>query len=99
MYAGRIVETASAAELFANATHPYTRGLMDCMPARGRRGERLTTIPGAAPRPGSFGFACAYAPRCPRVSEACRRAVPLRVEAGLAHEVLCFYPLGAMEPA
>jgi peptide/nickel transport system ATP-binding protein len=99
MYAGRIVETAAANALFAHPSHPYTRGLMDCMPARGVRGQLLTTIAGQAPRPGSTGVGCAYAARCPRVSEDCRRALPPRLGVGTAHEALCLYPVGAMEPA
>jgi peptide/nickel transport system ATP-binding protein len=99
MYAGRIVETATAGALFDRAAHPYTVGLMDCMPSRGARGQALTTIPGQAPRPGSLGIGCPYATRCPRVSEACRRALPPRVSVGPAHEAVCFHPIGALEPA
>jgi oligopeptide/dipeptide ABC transporter ATP-binding protein len=99
MYAGRIVETASTGALFAGPAHPYTRGLMDCMPARGARGQRLTTIAGQAPRPGSIGVGCAYAPRCPRAQQACRTALPPRLNVGPDHEALCLFPVGAMELA
>ncbi len=65
MYAGRIVETAPVAEVFGAAAHPYTRGLMNCMPSRGVAGQRLRTIAGQAPRPGSIPVGCSFAPRCP----------------------------------
>jgi oligopeptide/dipeptide ABC transporter ATP-binding protein len=93
MYAGRIVETAEAASLFADAAHPYTRALMDCMPARGVRGLPLTTISGQASRPGATGPGCAFAARCPRVMERCTVEPPPRLNVGSTHDALCFLPL------
>ena len=58
MYAGRIVETAAVAALFAEPGHHYTRGLMDCMPARNLGVRRLPTIPGQAPQPGTIAAGC-----------------------------------------
>ena len=51
MYAGGIVETATAEQIFRNARHPYTRGLLESLPSRKKRGRRLYSIPGAVPHP------------------------------------------------
>jgi len=65
MYAGRIVEQAPARELFANPKHPYTLGLMACVPrVTGEMARRLPTIEGAVPRPESKPTGCAFHPRC-----------------------------------
>ncbi|MEX3958520.1 ABC transporter ATP-binding protein [Trinickia sp. EG282A] len=72
MYAGRTVEHASAAELFAAPTHPYTIGLMNALPRLDDEGGRpLTTIAGQPPLPGETLAGCAFAKRCPHVAERC----------------------------
>jgi oligopeptide/dipeptide ABC transporter ATP-binding protein len=76
MYAGRIAETAPAAKLFAKPRHPYTAGLLAASPRKAKRGETLTTIPGAVPPPGQRGEGCSFADRCPRVLPRCRHDVP-----------------------
>jgi len=95
MYAGRIVETASADTLFGRPSHHYTRGLMDCMPARNSGVRRLPTIAGQAPRPGTIVTGCAFAPRCPAVRDVCRISTPPRVQVAAAHEALCAFPIEA----
>jgi oligopeptide/dipeptide ABC transporter ATP-binding protein len=93
MYAGRIVETASVRSLFQAPAHPYTRGLMACMPAPASGARRLRTIPGQASPPGSIPFGCAFAPRCPLAQEACR-ADPLPISiVGENHRALCRFPV------
>jgi oligopeptide/dipeptide ABC transporter ATP-binding protein len=74
MYGGRLVETATAAELFARPRHPYTRGLLDSLP-RGGRG-RLRAIPGSVVDPRRPPPGCAFSPRCDLAEDACRAAVP-----------------------
>jgi peptide/nickel transport system ATP-binding protein len=93
MYAGRLVETATAQTLFGAPAHPYTRGLMACMPAPGRGTHRLRTIPGQAPQPGSVPFGCAFAPRCPDVRDICRADPLTRAIIAEGHEALCKFPI------
>ena len=90
MYAGEIVETGTAAEIFANPQHPYTRGLLDCVPAPGmtRPGEPLGTIPGVVPSLIGTLTECAFRDRCPLAHEACRRPVPLH-SVGPGRDVRC----------
>jgi peptide/nickel transport system ATP-binding protein len=95
MYAGEVVEAAPTAQLFADPQHPYTRGLLACVPVPGKvkRGDPLGSIPGVVPRipPGFAG--CAFRDRCGHAHEACAAAIPRR-EAGPGHEVLCTLPPG-----
>jgi oligopeptide/dipeptide ABC transporter ATP-binding protein len=98
MYAGRIVETAAVAALFAQPGHHYTRGLMDCMPARNLGVRRLPTIPGQAPQPGTIAAGCVFAPRCEAVREVCRVAPPPRLRVSEEHETLCAFPLDGGRP-
>ena len=79
MYAGQIVEHASANELFADPQHPYTRGLLASIPRKGRaRGERLVPIPGSVPSLRAMPQGCSFAPRCSLATDACRQAgIPL----------------------
>ncbi|MBM3524436.1 MAG: ABC transporter ATP-binding protein, partial [Alphaproteobacteria bacterium] len=76
MYAGRIVETARVATLFAGPAHPYTRGLLDSMPDVDRVTERLPAIPGHVPDLLALPPGCAFAARCPRAESRCRATAP-----------------------
>jgi oligopeptide transport system ATP-binding protein len=77
MYAGRIVETATARALYAQPRHPYTRGLMASVPSlTGTPGARLATIPGQPPDSAALPPGCAFAPRCPHAREVCGQAAP-----------------------
>ncbi len=83
MYAGRIVESATTAELFQSARHPYTAELLKCIPdLSGPRLERLPTLAGQPPRAGELPEGCAFAPRCPRAAERCRTESPMLGGAG-----------------
>jgi oligopeptide/dipeptide ABC transporter ATP-binding protein len=93
MYAGRIVETAPVGALFERPRHPYTSGLMDCMPSRNSGARRLPTIAGQPPKPARTVAGCVFAPRCASVREPCRVATPPRNEVSQRHEVLCAFPL------
>ncbi len=85
MYAGRIVESGSVKEILRAPRHPYTQGLLAAVPSLRLDKPRLQDIPGTVPPPGKFPAGCAFAPRCPHVTEACQQAVPeLRQEDGRA---------------
>ncbi|MBI1170013.1 ATP-binding cassette domain-containing protein [bacterium] len=71
MYAGRIVETGTAAAIFDDPQHPYTIGLMSSMPALDEGHERLTTIPGVVPSAAAMPAGCRFAPRCPFACAQC----------------------------
>jgi len=94
MYAGQIVESAGAAELFAQPRHPYTEALLASLPERNVGRRRLAslsgTVPGAFDRPAG----CLLAPRCPYVRDRCRESRPPLFEVG-ASLARCFFPIGA----
>jgi peptide/nickel transport system ATP-binding protein len=95
MYAGEVVESAPTASLFAAPEHPYTRGLLTCVPVPGKvkRDEPLGSIPGVVPRiqPGFVG--CGFRDRCAQATPACAGTIP-RQQAGDVHETLCVLPPG-----
>jgi peptide/nickel transport system ATP-binding protein len=78
MYAGRIAEAASTADLFEAPCHPYTYGLLGAIPRlHGARPERLPAIPGAPPPPYDRPTGCSFSPRCAWVYEPCGERPPL----------------------
>jgi oligopeptide/dipeptide ABC transporter ATP-binding protein len=104
MYAGKIVERAPAAELFARPLHPYTIGLLAARPETGRRaaGRRpLETIPGMVPPAWDFPRGCRFHPRCgfARLDGAgdCAAVPPELRELAPGHFVRCHYA-GELEP-
>ena len=78
LYAGELVEQGIAREVFDQPRHPYTVGLLRCIPRRGQRKDhgRLDTIPGFLPPPGDSLPGCIFAPRCPIAEDQCRTAPP-----------------------
>lgn len=80
MYAGRIVETAPVTALLRTPRHAYTLGLLRSLPGEGSRRQPLAPIPGAPPNLLELPDGCAFAPRCPYASGACRAGVPPLVE-------------------
>jgi peptide/nickel transport system ATP-binding protein len=91
MYAGEVVEAGVASAIFAAPAHPYTRGLIACIPVPGRtvRGEILGTIPGMVPSLIGPSLGCHFAARCGHVSDACVRADIALEEAAAGHQVRC----------
>jgi oligopeptide transport system ATP-binding protein len=93
MYAGRAVECAATQVLLQQPRHPYTAGLLKCIPSLdGPRVERLATLPGQPPQPGERLEACAFAPRCPRAAERCRIERPQLLGSSTG-SVACHFPL------
>jgi len=92
MYAGRIVERASAETLFSAPRHHYTAGLIRSI-ASGDE-ERLVEIPGMVPALHELPKGCKFADRCPRVEDRCRAEEPALVPLG-ASQVRCHFPLEA----
>ena len=101
MYGGKIVENASAIELFENPRHPYTEGLLNSIPRLvERKDERLFVIKGTVPHPMHMPTGCNFNPRCPYAQDKCREQAPELVKMGHEHYVSCWYPLkGGTEAA
>ncbi|MFV0297537.1 MAG: ABC transporter ATP-binding protein [Hyphomicrobiaceae bacterium] len=94
MYAGEVVEAGTAEEIFRQPSHPYTRGLVNCIPIPGqtRRGERLGTIPGMVPSLVGTFRGCHFAGRCTHATPECSaHPVALDPVAGGSHLVRCIH--------
>jgi oligopeptide/dipeptide ABC transporter ATP-binding protein len=90
MYAGRIIEEAPVKEIFFSPLHPYTQGLLECMPGleTGRQG-RLPVIQGEVPSPDNKPSGCPFHPRCRKAKDRCKRLVPVAREIRPEHWVSC----------
>ncbi len=73
MYCGQVVETGNIKEIFNNPIHPYTRGLMECIPVPGKTkpGEKLGSIPGIVPTPIGDLWGCSFRSRCSLATQEC----------------------------
>ncbi len=90
MYGGTVVEAGPTTSVFARRAHPYTRGLYAARPRLGAtRGTRLATIPGRVPELADLGAGCAFAERCDRAVDDCRRASPPAFDLGHGHMARC----------
>jgi peptide/nickel transport system ATP-binding protein len=80
MYAGEVVEDGPVRDVFAAPVHPYTRGLLECIPVPGRStpGAKLGAIPGAVPSLVGEFAGCGFRERCAHAQPQCERTVPLR---------------------
>jgi peptide/nickel transport system ATP-binding protein len=76
MYSGKIVEEADVRTLFKSPKHPYTIGLIKSIPDMRVKKERLESIPGNVPKPGTIEFGCHFAPRCPHAFKRCFTETP-----------------------
>jgi peptide/nickel transport system ATP-binding protein len=93
MYAGQIVEEASALEFFKTPQHPYARLLLQALPDADRRGEALVAIGGTVPALWQHFDGCRFAPRCDRAQAQCHGQAPELT--GQVHRVRCWFPLSA----
>jgi len=89
MYAGRIMETASAEELFKRPLHPYSRALQRSIPGLQPKGRELYTIQGLPPDVSKPMPGCAFAARCEYAAETCNAAVPVLTEVSPGHSHAC----------
>jgi peptide/nickel transport system ATP-binding protein len=89
IYAGRIVEMAPVEMIFREPLHPYTRGLLRCLPHPSRFGQRLSSIDGSPPDLRGADGGCRFAPRCPEALASCRRDEPALAERKSGHFVAC----------
>ncbi len=89
MYAGKIVETAPVASLFAEPRHPYTRGLLEAIPSMDEERDPLQVIPGIVPRLVDPPGGCRFHPRCAERFEPCDRLVPEPLQIGPGHRAAC----------
>ena len=90
MYAGRIVETGTAREIFYDPQHPYTKGLLKSMPRLDeRRAEALETIPGQPPNLQRLPPGCPFRPRCPYAFDRCEVELPLLRSIGPGRAKAC----------
>jgi len=93
MYAGKIVERASAQAIFARPLHPYTVGLLNSLPGTGgKKKKRLDAIPGVVPSPLDLPSGCRFRDRCPKAAGICAEAEPLLAEKEQGHPVACYFP-------
>ena len=94
MYAGRVVEMGRVDTVLSHPDHPYTKGLITCVPhlsdAPGPVRERLMEIPGVVPALTDLGKGCAFAPRCPAVMARCQTDKPQLQETQDAHLAACW---------
>ena len=90
MYAGAVVEEASARALYDKPCHPYTTALMSCFPPLGGPHQRLEGIPGQPPDLRNPPTGCSFAPRCPEmIAGTCETVEPPTVRRGADHRVVC----------
>ncbi|WP_029040489.1 oligopeptide/dipeptide ABC transporter ATP-binding protein [Cucumibacter marinus] len=97
MYRGRIVEAASAADLFAAPRHPYTVGLLNSIPDPDADKDDLEAIPGRVPTIDEVIPGCAFHPRCAFAQDICRDVRPGDAIASKEHTALCHFPTGGAE--
>ena len=95
MYAGKIVEEGKVKEIYDNPRHPYTQGLLKSLPRldqlnKHNKEMRLTEMPGLVPSIYTHSIGCSFAPRCPYVTEQCRKKEPSFKTITKEHRTACF---------
>ena len=100
MYAGRVVERGTVWQLFNETAHPYTKGLLTCVPSLdGERSAPLVPIPGTVGNPRTRPVGCPFAPRCGRAMAVCLRACPPEFDLGAGHGCACWLACDAAKEA
>ena len=91
MYLGKIVELASADELYRNPRHPYTEALLNAVPVPDPDQPRPTALKGEIPSPVNPPSGCYFHPRCPYADAHCQQQEPELLEIGNKHQVACYH--------
>ena len=91
MYAGEIVESAAAAELFRTPRHPYTEALLASLPERNVGRRRLASLPGTVPSAAERPAGCLLSPRCPEAVDVCRTEDVRLRPAAPGHQAACVH--------
>jgi peptide/nickel transport system ATP-binding protein len=92
MYAGRIVEEGKVADVIRDPRHPYTQGLLGARVELANGRDRLITIPGSPPDLSALPPGCAFAPRCPKVTDPCRTNIPALLTLSGGSAAACLHP-------
>ncbi len=92
MYAGEIIEYGSLEDIFDSPAHPYTLGLFGALPDLESKVKRLHPILGMPPDPSALPAGCAFAPRCPKATEACEKGPVAMKDIGSGHLCRCLDP-------
>ena len=90
MYAGKIMELAATDDIFARPLHPYTQGLINCVPNILLDQKDLVTMPGSPPDLVDPPAGCRFSPRCPKVMPICRERAPTFLEHAPGHRAACW---------
>ena len=90
MYAGDVVEDADVLDLFSEPLHPYTQGLLACIPSGFKDEGQIEPIPGRLPDNRNPPQGCKFVERCPHAMEICSRKRPRLLEPKPNHRVACF---------
>jgi oligopeptide/dipeptide ABC transporter ATP-binding protein len=88
MYAGKLMEYGDVFTIFKNPRHPYTKGLLSCVPRIDRKAE-IEGIPGSPPDPFDLPEGCRFHTRCLHATEICRREEPKPIQISQEHMVAC----------
>ena len=99
MYAGRIVESGSAEEIYHNPRHAYTLGLLESVPRLDARTGRLIPIEGVPPDLTNLPVGCSFEPRCRFATDICREERPELTEVLEGHKMACWHPDEVAEEA
>lgn len=93
MYLGRIVESGPVNQIFEAPAHPYTQALLDSVPSIDpAKRDRLKPLVGDVPSPLNLPDGCAFAPRCDRATDECRKQLPPRTQFSEDRTVACLNP-------
>lgn len=92
LYAGQVVESGTASDIFTHPRHPYTEGLLTALPDPKQKGKALANIPGQVPSIYEKTTGCSFAPRCPKAQARCGLERPSWREEEKGHGFRCFYP-------